>query len=131
VTPVAPPPLDMAPPPPAEPPDEDLSVLDTLDQAQVPPEVVDDEMPAISEESVDSALMDSIAQSVASEGLGNEEEVPTTQSELPEAVAAADQANQAKVAAEQQNEGAANSSKPRAGVDLAEIDRYLEGLGKL
>jgi type II secretory pathway predicted ATPase ExeA len=29
------------------------------------------------------------------------------------------------------NPGAAPASKPRTGVDLAEIDRYLEGLGKL
>ncbi len=29
------------------------------------------------------------------------------------------------------NAGVATPSKPRAGVDLAEIDRYLEGLGKL
>ncbi|MDP2276392.1 MAG: AAA family ATPase [Archangium sp.] len=29
------------------------------------------------------------------------------------------------------NAGGAAASKPRAGVDLAEIDRYLEGLGKL
>jgi hypothetical protein len=29
------------------------------------------------------------------------------------------------------NAGAAAASKPKAGVDLAEIDRYLEGLGKL
>jgi hypothetical protein len=29
------------------------------------------------------------------------------------------------------NAGGAGASKPKAGVDLAEIDRYLEGLGKL
>ena len=29
------------------------------------------------------------------------------------------------------NAGVATTSKPKAGVDLAEIDRYLEGLGKL
>ena len=29
------------------------------------------------------------------------------------------------------NAGVVATSKPKAGVDLAEIDRYLEGLGKL
>ena len=29
------------------------------------------------------------------------------------------------------NSAVAAASKPKAGVDLAEIDRYLEGLGKL
>jgi type II secretory pathway predicted ATPase ExeA len=33
--------------------------------------------------------------------------------------------------AAEENTAAAAASKPRAGVDLAEIDRYLEGLGKL
>jgi hypothetical protein len=123
---IAPPP-SFSEPPVAESPapeQDEEAMIDSLGEDEVQMEVVEeDDMPPISDAAVDSALADSIAQSVASEGMSGEDaEVPTSQSDVPAEEAASP---------DQENGAPEVPSKPRAGVDLAEIDRYLEGLGKL